>query len=110
MNFSKAAIYLCFSKHSTFFKLTFIKDKFNKVFSKCIKTSRANLADLHRRITELAEIKSNLSKALENNAITPEDFVKFLKQNQEMEDVLVNVEIRMYRWLTQLLERKHEIR
>lgn len=88
----------------------FVKDKLNKGFSKSIKKSRANLMDLHRRITELAEIKSNLSEALENKAITPDDFVKFLKQNQEMKDVLENIEISMYRWLTQLLERKRDIR
>ena len=87
-----------------------LKDKLNKGFSKSIEESRADLRNLHCRIDELEEHKSKLSDALENNAITPEDFVKFVKQNQEIENVLVNAEIRMCIWLTQELQRKQEIR
>ena len=87
----------------------FLKGEFNKHFSKSIKKARADLMDLLCRIKELDERKSKLTSAVKNNTIKPEDFAKFLKHLDEMENVFVSAEIKMHIWLTQLLQRSSEI-
>ena len=87
-----------------------IKGDFNKCFSECMKKSRAYLKGIIGRIEHLDEMRSDLAAAVKNNFITPEDFVKFSKQLDEFEFPLMEAEKRLCIWLTQLHEKKDEIR
>lgn len=61
-------------------------------------------------LDELETQKRNLSEGTEKGTIPREDFVKFFKHNEKIEEILVDMEIKMYSGLTQLLKKKGELR